>query len=59
MPVMEQTEQGTKDVGMIGCFVSMLFEAGFGVEEVLTELLSAGIEDGSTHVNRWLWSDET
>jgi hypothetical protein len=59
MPVMEATEPGIKTVGVVSCFVSMLFEAGFSVEEVLAELTSAGIEDADTHVNRWLWSDET
>jgi hypothetical protein len=59
MPVMEQTEPGVKTVGVIGCFVSMLFEAGFAVEEVLAELTGAGVEDAQSHVNRWLWSDET
>jgi len=59
MPVMEETAPGVKTVGVIGCFVSMLFEAGFAVEEVLAELVSAGVEDGDTHVNRWRWSDAT
>ena len=59
MITMDEQVSPIKPQGVVSCFISLCFDAGFSHDEVREELFKSGVEDAKEMLDRWLWSDET